>query len=395
MAKIFDYLETAGAEQLAADPVTEVFAGRFYFNTVSNVFKYYDGSSWISLGTSSVALNHYEMLVGDAGNTAVNLNTSLLGNYKADSGVLTFVDGNVNTGTDVITITSHGLRFGDTVYLTNSGGALPTGLTANTDYFVIVITSNTIQLAASPSDAGSGTPINITAAAGGGTHTVHTGGIVAKGTDTKVLPDANTTLTIADGFSFSAGAFTTARAVTLPSTGVRQGAKYFFHNPSGVVMSLKSSDTTTLSVSNSIADPSIAVGYVVVLARQDAPTSPSHWAVVDLYDEDQYSATTSGSSTNGASVFLRRTMNQVVARIIPALDGAAAGGDLTISNSNMPARFTPNTTILAGSSQRRNGSNRFCYITIDTGGTIVIGESDFGFSGSCFGQGSNIAYALR
>src|SRR5574343_126915 len=40
----------------------------------------------------------------------------------------TFVDADVNTGTDVITENAHGLVTGQRVRLSNSGGALPTGL---------------------------------------------------------------------------------------------------------------------------------------------------------------------------------------------------------------------------------------------------------------------------
>lgn len=349
--------------------------------------------SFASVATSSLA--EFSINVGDSADSAVQVNTTLLGNYKASSELLTFIDADVNTGTDTITITAHGMSSQDIIFLTNSGGALPGGLTADTDYYVVVTGANTFQLATSAFNAASGIIVDITSAAGGGTHTVHTGGISYKANDARVIPDADTTLTIADGFTFVAGNLSAPRFLTLPSTGVKSGAKYYFSNNSGVVLSFKSSDGTTMSVSTSQADPSIAVGFVIIQATSDTPTAPANWLVVDLYDEDQYSATTTGASTNGASVFLRREMNQVVARIAPAAEAAAAGGSLTLSSTNMPARFRPNTAVLVGSSQKRNGSNRFCFMAISTGGTIEIGESDFGFTGACFGVDSHISYILR
>jgi hypothetical protein len=80
----------------------------------------------------------------------------------------TFLDAGVNTGTETITIASHGFTTGDMVMLSNSGGTLPTGLAAATTYYVVGATTNTLQLSATYG----GSAINITAAAGGGTHTI-------------------------------------------------------------------------------------------------------------------------------------------------------------------------------------------------------------------------------
>lgn len=78
-----------------------------------------------------------------------------------------FVDGDVNTGTDEITVTAHPFLSNDRVQLTTTG-TLPTGLSLATDYFVIVQDANTIQLSLT---SGPGAAVDITAAAGGGTHT--------------------------------------------------------------------------------------------------------------------------------------------------------------------------------------------------------------------------------
>lgn len=62
---------------------------------------------------------------------------------------------------------------GTAVTVSNSGGGLPTGLSASTNYFVIKISSSTFKLATTIANATAGTAINITSA-GTGTHTVTT-----------------------------------------------------------------------------------------------------------------------------------------------------------------------------------------------------------------------------
>lgn len=88
---------------------------------------------------------------------------------------ISFVDGDVNTGTDIITVVSHGLYTGMPVLLTTTGvlpTATPTGLSVGTTYFAISLTANTFQLAYTLLDAQNGNAIDITSAAGGGTHTL-------------------------------------------------------------------------------------------------------------------------------------------------------------------------------------------------------------------------------
>lgn len=70
--------------------------------------------------------------------------------------------------TDILTATGHGYANGDIVRVSNSGGssaALPTGLSANTDYYVVGVSGSTLQLSATSG----GSAIDITGA-GTGTH---------------------------------------------------------------------------------------------------------------------------------------------------------------------------------------------------------------------------------
>lgn len=103
---------------------------------------------------------------GDAG-ALVTHHSRLRG---APSG-FSFVDGDVTVGSDSINEVGHGLFTGDKVRLTTSG-VLPTGLALLTDYYVIRVDADNFKLASSAYNAEWNNPVDITAAAGGGTHNV-------------------------------------------------------------------------------------------------------------------------------------------------------------------------------------------------------------------------------
>jgi hypothetical protein len=84
-------------------------------------------------------------------------------------GAKTFAASAVNTTTDVATITAHGYTTGLKGQVAN-GGALPTGLLASTDYFIIVVDANTVAFASSLALSQAGTKIDLTAQ-GSGTNT--------------------------------------------------------------------------------------------------------------------------------------------------------------------------------------------------------------------------------
>jgi microcystin-dependent protein len=70
----------------------------------------------------------------------------------------------------VVTLTTHNLQTGDQIYLTTTG-ALPTGLSINTLYYVIRIDANTFNLATTRANAFVPTKI-ATSSAGSGVHTL-------------------------------------------------------------------------------------------------------------------------------------------------------------------------------------------------------------------------------
>lgn len=77
----------------------------------------------------------------------------------------TFASGNNFTDT------ANGFLTGLKVQVSNSGGALPTGLSGSTNYWVIVVDANTFSLASSLANARLGTAITISGA-GSGTQTI-------------------------------------------------------------------------------------------------------------------------------------------------------------------------------------------------------------------------------
>jgi hypothetical protein len=76
----------------------------------------------------------------------------------------------VDTATDTITATGHDFINGNRVTLSNSGGTLPAGITANTEYRVIQTATNALKLCSentyNPATK-TGPPINITSAGTG------------------------------------------------------------------------------------------------------------------------------------------------------------------------------------------------------------------------------------
>lgn len=89
----------------------------------------------------------------------------------------------------VFTLTAHGLVTGDQVYLTTTG-ALPTGLSANTLYYVVKIDANTFNLATSRANAYAATKI-ATSGSQSGTHTLRSCPYgLGDGTSTFNVPDA-------------------------------------------------------------------------------------------------------------------------------------------------------------------------------------------------------------
>jgi microcystin-dependent protein len=127
------------------------------------------GGSWVPAG----AVQMYAMNTAPTGwllcdGTAVSRTTyaNLFAAIVPSKGTVTITIATPG----VVTLASHGFQTGDMIYLTTTG-ALPTGLSQNTIYYVINVTSSTFRLATSAANAAAGTAIN-TSGTQSGTHTL-------------------------------------------------------------------------------------------------------------------------------------------------------------------------------------------------------------------------------
>ncbi len=126
-----------------------------------------------AINGSAAALLLVSVAVSGTGGTAQNASaaTPLAGG----------VDSEVNAADDEITIPSHGLNTGLKGQLTTTG-TLPAGLSLATDYFVIVVDDDTIQLASNLANAQAGTAIDITDQGADGSVNTFTATALAGGT---------------------------------------------------------------------------------------------------------------------------------------------------------------------------------------------------------------------
>jgi len=114
-----------------------------------------------------------------------------------------FIDADVTVAADTVTEALHSLQTGKPARLTTTG-TLPAGLALTTTYYVVRIDDNTIGFASTYANALAGTLVNITAAAGGGNHTLTTisyvlsGMSIAAGAGTSPLGYAVRDITFSD-----------------------------------------------------------------------------------------------------------------------------------------------------------------------------------------------------
>lgn len=110
----------------------------------------------------------------------------------------------------VFTLAAHGMLTGQMVYLTTTG-ALPTGLAANTNYWVVAVNANTFSLATSEVNAFAGTKIATTGSQSG-VHTLRTTFGVGNGSTTFNVPDPTGKVLVGQK---SSGAFAFGQGATI------------------------------------------------------------------------------------------------------------------------------------------------------------------------------------
>jgi microcystin-dependent protein len=134
------------------------FPGEIVMSSLSTV-----PAGWLECNGQEVSCTTYEDLFDMC---APDLTSTGVG-YRYTATPKPFSPSDVNTTTDTITISSHGLSNGNVVYL-QTGSTLPSPLVANTKYYIISATTNTFQL----SSTLNGSPIDLTSQ-GTGTHNLH------------------------------------------------------------------------------------------------------------------------------------------------------------------------------------------------------------------------------
>jgi len=97
-------------------------------------------------------------------------NGVILSVLTQDGGTQTFASSDVSVLGNSVLVVNHGLVTGQKVQLTTSG-ALPTGLSLATDYYIIRLTSSTFRFASTQWNAFSGTAVTMSAQ-GSGTNTI-------------------------------------------------------------------------------------------------------------------------------------------------------------------------------------------------------------------------------
>lgn len=102
--------------------------------------------------------------------------TNFSATYYNSSGTVSAV----TIGSESLTINSHPFNTGERVYI-SSTGALPGGLSALTEYFVIDVDANTIKLAQSKANALANSPIDLTSTGSGTIVVAHTKYLEATG----------------------------------------------------------------------------------------------------------------------------------------------------------------------------------------------------------------------
>jgi hypothetical protein len=100
------------------------------------------------------------------------------------SSIINLTTANINTTTDSVDFTGHGLKDGQLVIFTNTGGSLPGGIDADTFYYVVNSSTNSFQI----SDSYGGSFITLTNQ-GSGAHTVQRASMVRGLSDTLKLAE--------------------------------------------------------------------------------------------------------------------------------------------------------------------------------------------------------------
>lgn len=155
-----------GNEQPPLAKDIAVFKNHTFYGNTTSKHRYY--STLLAVGGSNGIVFNDTITVGGITYTAKLTENASSAQFATQA--FTFVDADVSVGADTITLTAHGMA-NDTAVTLTSSGTLPGGFSSGTTYYVVSTAANTFQLSATVG----GAAVNITSAAGGGTHRATTG----------------------------------------------------------------------------------------------------------------------------------------------------------------------------------------------------------------------------
>jgi YbbR domain-containing protein len=238
-----------------------------------------DGPIRIATGTTLpvglVAATDYWVRVTDADRFGFALSLSdanddiLVDLTGIGAGTQTVSNVNVDTTTNALYSAAHGLTTGTLVRLTTDG-ALPTGVSTGTNYWVIAVDADHYQFAANLADSGTATAVNLTA--------------VGSGTTTVSRCDIDTTLdtytfTSAHGWVTGDGPVRATTGTTLP-TGVTADTDYYIVRVSDTVVKLSDTEAHALAGTNIVDITAIGAG-TQTLTRSDVDLTENGLRVDD------------------------------------------------------------------------------------------------------------------
>lgn len=165
-------------------------------------------------------------------------NTTLGGSLQVGGQTLTFTNFTftANSTSDQLTAVGHPLQTGDgPVRAANAGGALPGGLAAATDYWVIFVDINNFKLATSFANAMAGVAIDITTF-GSGTQTLLSQSGTKRATDATITRNlaVNGALSVAGNTALTTLAAGALQFSTLSPPTIGSGATVNDYSPDGI-----------------------------------------------------------------------------------------------------------------------------------------------------------------
>lgn len=164
-----------------------------------------------------------------------------------------------------------------------------------------------------------------------------------------------------------AGAIT----VKLPTTGIAAGEVVRIANRSAFDVTVQSSDATAFTVANGAnIDATVQSGYVQFVALQNAPTTPAHWLVTDVYSESSFTATATGFTANPTGTVKTVKRNKTVTIYFPAIQATSNATTMTITG--MPVEIRPSIEQRMWGHTVDAGASQLSRFVLDTGGTFTV-----------------------